>query len=189
MRRALPDPCPHGWSYRSGACYRVVNKDTADFKSAQRYCRYIGGEVVKITSKEENNYVLDLAQTFAPNLTKLWIAIQRDYDNNELYWTDGTELTYSNWMDGQPDDYDGEEDCANLYLTSGEREGLWNDRPCYSPDEKLAFMCQKGIWFGFEGALCRVLLEEKPEYKTLRQQENFKHELMNIFKGIEVVYN
>ena len=40
-------------------------------------------------------------------------------------------------------------------------------------------MCQKGIWFCFEGSLCRVLLEEKPEYKTLRQQENFKRELMN----------
>ena len=84
MRRALPDPCPHGWSYRSGACYRVVNKDTADFKIAQKYCRYIGGEVVKITSKEENNYVLDLAKRFAPDLTKLWINIQRDCDNNKL---------------------------------------------------------------------------------------------------------
>ena len=46
-------------------------------------------------------------------------------------------------MDGQPDDFGEDENCGHLYLT-GERTGLWNDRPCNSPDESIGFVCQKG---------------------------------------------
>lgn len=141
----LPGGCPYGWMYRSGACYRVIAKDTPKWEDAQKYCGAIGARLVKITSEEENEFVVELAKRFAPNLRKLWVGIERDCDNDELYWEDGTDIEYSNWLEGQPDNFEGKENCGHLYLT-GEREGSWNDRPCNSPDESIAYMCQKGMW-------------------------------------------
>ena len=52
------------------------------------------------------------------------------------------DFRYTNWREGQPDDYDGNENCVHLYLS--DHVSQWNDMPCVldNPAE-AAFACQK----------------------------------------------
>lgn len=52
-------------------------------------CRKEGGELVKISSEEENNFVKDMA-----NSEKTWIGLREVADGN-FRWTDGSGLSFS----------------------------------------------------------------------------------------------
>ena len=41
-------------------------------------------------------------------------------------WANGLSSSYTNWDDGQPDDYYNNEDCTHIYGQSG----TWNDMAC-----------------------------------------------------------
>ena len=151
MNRVFLEGCPYGWSYRKGACYRVVNKDTPDWETAAQECLKLRAKIAKVTSDEENKFVLDLAKTFAPEMDKVWLSPYRDCDTGTLYNQDYTAITYNHCMEGQPDNHGGNENCGIMYL-NGEHEGLWNDVQCHLPDNKIAYVCQKGMLFCFEVA-------------------------------------
>ena len=47
-------------------------------------------------------------------------------NNKDWRWPDGTIATYTNWKEGEPDDY--QEMCVTFYVESGK----WNDAACNS---------------------------------------------------------
>ncbi len=58
-------------------------------------------------------------------------------------WVDGSSSTYTNWNSGQPDDYNGDEDCGHIYGDSG----AWNDMDCDLDNwygDYLYFICESG---------------------------------------------
>ena len=100
--------------------------------------------LVSIHSEEEHQFVVGLDGGFP------WLGGRRDPGKgNNFVWSDGTPWDYSNWDQGQPDDYNGNEDCAHLW----EHNGItWNDRPC---SHVRTFVCKKG-----KKVVCRGKLNE-----------------------------
>ena len=63
-----------------------------------------------------------------------WIGIN-DIDNEGTFiWADGTEVTYTGWPIGEPNN-SGNEDCTHMYTT-----GYWNDRAC-TYDQITCYFC------------------------------------------------
>jgi hypothetical protein len=54
----------------------------------------------------------------------------------EWRWPDGTLLSYEPWHEGEPNDWDGQEDCAALNWHGAVR---WNDIIC---DNRFGFVCE-----------------------------------------------
>ena len=66
-----------------------------------------------------------------------WIGGTDAINEGEWTWvTSGSNFTYSNWAPGFPDDYRGNEDCAELHRDS---HFLWNDEKC---DHRMSFICE-----------------------------------------------
>ena len=49
-------PCPQGWVRFKGYCY-IVSSSIKTWQNAQAYCKELGGNLVKINSKEGNDRV------------------------------------------------------------------------------------------------------------------------------------
>ena len=44
-------------------------------------------------------------------------------------WTDGTSTDFFNWAPGEPNDQDGTENCAEMFVDNW-ASGMWNDERC-----------------------------------------------------------
>ena len=65
-----------------------------------------------------------------------WLGARRDPENHDNFvWSDGTPWDYSNWGQGEPDDWQGIEDCVD------ETNNKWNTRPC---NHVRTSICKKG---------------------------------------------
>lgn len=82
-------------------------------------CRKEGGELVKISSEEENNFVKDMA-----NSEETWIGLREVADGN-FGWTDGSGLSFSKLNYGSTDPNDGITKCVMSYY------GNWVITDCY----------------------------------------------------------
>ena len=91
--------CPNGWTLFNNYCY-LVSSAVTSWDQAQKYCEYLGAELVKIRGAEENDFVLDLSKQ-ATSVTKVWIGLQW-YTGDDFYWYDYSVPDYTNWAPDQP---------------------------------------------------------------------------------------
>lgn len=70
-----------------------------------------------------------------------WIGGERCYGcHSEFVWiTSGKPVAYSDFLDGEPDNSDGNENCLQLILRDSTGIYGWNDYRC---DALLEFACQ-----------------------------------------------
>ena len=88
-------------------------------------------ELVSLHSDEEQQFVAGLNSAEFP-----WLGGQRDPLNlNNWVWSDGTAWDYTNWLTGQPDNWNNNERCAHM-ASSHE----WNDITC---GDQRAFVCKQ----------------------------------------------
>ena len=93
-------------------------------------CRKKGGDLIKVSSVEENNFV-------KRNGKPWWLALKRDATHYDMFeWNDGSLSTFTDWNNGEPNNFAGNEGCVHQ-TTSGK----WNDKSC-SAYQYLA--CEKG---------------------------------------------
>ena len=93
------------------------------------YCNSIGTTLASIHSIDESNFARDsliryYTSEFGYELYG-WIGLVDLYEEGTFIWTDGTDVNYTNWGEGEPNDYYGE-DCTHIredFLT-------WNDIAC-----------------------------------------------------------
>ena len=72
-----------------------------------------------MTSEEEDTLLTGLF-----TMSRCWIGLN-DRDNEGTFtWADGTEVTYTRWNSGEPNNV-GNEDCTHKH-----NNGYWNDRSC-----------------------------------------------------------
>ena len=100
-----------------GHVYIRIDKNMK-WTTADRLARSCGGHLVTITSKEENDFVVDLAKDRSGSL---W-AGGKTFDAKTWYWINSEPFDYQNWDTGEPNNFDNAQDTLQIYV-SGKWEG------------------------------------------------------------------
>ena len=79
-------------------------------------------------------FMRDLVSSFHLGMQRVGYSLQP----SSFVWLDGTNVgdTYYNFADGEPDNYQGNEDCGVFYTSTG----LWRSEQCTT----RPYVCQRG---------------------------------------------
>ncbi|XP_015756013.1 PREDICTED: snaclec coagulation factor IX-binding protein subunit A-like [Acropora digitifera] len=136
-----------GWVVYNGFCY-LASASVKTKTDAQNFCKASGAELVKITSQDENDFVLALAREKAPSVKQVWIGLQYESGPKEFYWSDGSFPTYKNWAPNEPNGK-SREPCGHMWTGQTpviriRASGYWNDLPCsIKKDLPNGLVCKK----------------------------------------------
>ncbi|MBN3288962.1 MRC2 protein, partial [Polypterus senegalus] len=86
--------------------------------AAQNYCRNTAADLVTVYKEEDIRLLLSITEN-----KEFWIGLHCDSDN--WHWSNGEELTYSNWD-------------RDLFCAFTQSNGSWSDSVC---DKNKPFMC------------------------------------------------
>ena len=88
---------------------------------AERYCKELGGNLVKIESEEKNNVI---AQKVKELNKTFYIGASDEKEEGKFVWRDGSAVTYTNWSQDEPNNAAecGGENYVQMYAN-----GKWND--------------------------------------------------------------
>ena len=104
--------------------YIGVDSDKT-WSDAQEHCESTyNGALAKILNEEQNRMVR-IAAIDVGISDNVWIGATDSANEGTWLWTDDTEVNYTNWADGEPNNSGNNEDCGGQY--SNEE---WNDAPC-----------------------------------------------------------
>ena len=135
-------PCPIGWTHFKSYCY-FVSSAVKSWQAARTYCKSKGGDLVKIHSDEENEFLLNLVYKHAPSTKQVWIGLKWDARLSKFIWTDNALPKYTNWNPGEPNGQ-ASEPCSNMWTGhAGGSSGYWNDRPCLNRVFPCGLVCKR----------------------------------------------
>ena len=117
---------------------------------ARRYCRDLKGDLVSISTLEEQAFVEQLAAKSSKDFS--WLGGEYDSQNDRWWWSNGSSFKFSNWDDTQPDGTDDGE----FFMQMANRDihfddwtahaGKWNDARENGdeiiPLEVFGFICE-----------------------------------------------
>jgi hypothetical protein len=115
----------------TGSCY-MVGDNVFAWQDARNFCQAWGGDLVEIGSFEEN---VGLARSIDDSV---WIGATDQEEEGTFRWAGGAPLGYTGWSFNQPNNLQGNEDCAEL-RQSDER---WSDVPCTGDIPRRA-LCER----------------------------------------------
>ncbi|KAH7706505.1 macrophage mannose receptor 1 [Aphelenchoides avenae] len=98
---------------------------------ARAKCQSYGGDLASITNEELNDEIS--AWTGQMFLGAFWIGLTTSDTTEELMWTDGSPVNYTNWADDYSHDY------LNLITYLGV-DGKWHDD---NTEDAVAYICEK----------------------------------------------
>ena len=90
------------------------------WEEAQNYCESIGGHLVTINDKEEQDFVSDILSTASKKY--YWLGGTKD-ENGNWNWVTGEDFDYTNWEWSEPNNSGGNENAIHLYRSNKK----WND--------------------------------------------------------------
>lgn len=102
------------------------------WRDAQRYCRQKHIDLASVKTKEQNAEIKDQAKG-----NTIWIGLIRE----GWMWSDGSEGSFRNWDENNPDNAGGAQKCVAI-LKSLQHQ--WDDSVC---DVSYPFFCQGGELF------------------------------------------
>ncbi len=91
---------------------------------AYKFCEKQGGHLVTISSKEENDFVLDIANNY--NNLYCWLGATTLGRDRNFYWVKDEPFTYTNWNTSEPSNTDNKEYYVEMYVNTL-NVGTWND--------------------------------------------------------------
>ncbi|XP_042353142.1 macrophage mannose receptor 1-like isoform X2 [Plectropomus leopardus] len=130
-----PPKCEEGWN-RVGTrsmCSKFFTGPRSDEKTwfeARDYCRAIGGDLLSIHSSTE------LAMT---RHGRAWIGLRMPDPVTGYQWSDGSALNFQHWQEGEPNNHNNDESCAEFRMYHWDDGGSWNDMNCESYND---WLCQ-----------------------------------------------
>ncbi|XP_072045004.1 uncharacterized protein [Amphiura filiformis] len=133
---AILEQCPDDWHGYSGYCY-YISDTSANFDDAQAACATNGSSLTSIHSVGEQVFLQGLTGSSAP-----FIGLNDREIEGRFVWLDGSRFGYSNWGEDQPNNWQQNQDCVQMF--GGEKwshtQGWWNDVPC---NADMVFICKK----------------------------------------------
>uniref|UniRef100_A0A8C3MZB8 Uncharacterized protein n=1 Tax=Geospiza parvula TaxID=87175 RepID=A0A8C3MZB8_GEOPR len=126
--------CPEEWLPYGGHCF-MVHRDPKEWREAQISCNESNGDLASIHNPEEHGFIL--SQLGYRAVDELWIGLNDLKIQMYFEWSDGTPVTYTKWLPGEPThEVTGQEDCV---IMAG-KDGYWADSAC---DRKLGYICRR----------------------------------------------
>ena len=98
-----------------------------------------GGNLVEIDSKEENKALVDEMNSrhYKDKKMSFWIGLtDLGSEGDWRLASNGLKPLYVDWRSGQPNNYEGNEDCAMIWKTSGS----WTDIHCETTSNEYTSM-------------------------------------------------
>ncbi|KFO04791.1 Macrophage mannose receptor 1, partial [Balearica regulorum gibbericeps] len=139
---AEPVKCPEGWLPYRDHCF-MVHRDPKVWREAQISCNESNGDLASIHNPEEHAFIL--SQLGYKAVDELWIGLNDLSTQMYFEWSDGTPVTYTKWLPGEPTHaINGREDCV---IMAGE-DGYWADSAC---DRQLGYICRRDPLQGISG--------------------------------------
>ncbi|KAL4224113.1 hypothetical protein ACF0H5_017567 [Mactra antiquata] len=128
--------CPSLWTVFQDSCY-LFGHQHLSFVEAEHFCRQHNGNLVRIESAIENDFLIDHVNFMKE--TSWWIGLtDDDLEGHWVWYGTDTPSTFTGWLPGQPNNYEGKEDCAELWLYNG--KWSWNDHQCDT--HKITPICE-----------------------------------------------
>lgn len=112
------------------SCYRIETQ-LAAWLAARDACRQWGGDLVKLETLAEEQFLLPRIEN------DVWIGVNDRETEGAYEWADGEPVSRFNWSEGQPDNFQGQENCAEIRQI----DQLWNDRPCGGDPQ--GYVCER----------------------------------------------
>uniref|UniRef100_A0AAY5K5M0 C-type lectin domain-containing protein n=1 Tax=Esox lucius TaxID=8010 RepID=A0AAY5K5M0_ESOLU len=122
---------PLGLEGTWSCCYYISSvKNT--WNAGRQDCLNRRADLVIINSREEQAFIKALGH-------RSWIGLtDRDVDGT-WRWVDGTPMTTSYWINGEPNG-GKKENCGENKISNDDPVMAWNDQPC---DHKNYFICEE----------------------------------------------
>ncbi|XP_036420096.1 C-type lectin domain family 4 member E-like [Colossoma macropomum] len=107
--------------------FYYTSTEKKSWSASRQYCRDRGADLAIIKSREEQEFINKVFGS-----TEAWIGLTDSHTEGVWKWVDNSALTTKFWFEGEPNDYEGIEDCAvSRYKGAGsERVSTWADYPC-----------------------------------------------------------
>ncbi|KAM8828848.1 secretory phospholipase A2 receptor isoform 3-T3 [Spinachia spinachia] len=113
----------NGWRQHASDCYKLKAAGRRSWAAARRDCVQEGGDLVSVTSAEEEQFVTGTTDA-------AWIDL----------WIGLSTLNLLPWAPNQPDNWENNEDCVHLRGMTQSEPGKLNDDFCTSTRE---YICKK----------------------------------------------
>ncbi|XP_042349929.1 C-type lectin domain family 4 member M-like isoform X2 [Plectropomus leopardus] len=105
------------WTLSRGACFKE------------------GADLVVIDNREEQEFINGVLKSDE----NAWIGLTDSLEEGTWTWVDGTPVTTTYWQPGQPNSFNGNQDCGEIVQKSA-GVGQWNDDGCFSNQK---WICEK----------------------------------------------
>ena len=154
--------CDDGWKQYMSFCYQYSNNQSR-WIDARNLCQNIGADLVKITSRDVQDFVFDLR--LDQKSFNIWIGLQQQVVANTFVWTDGSQLgNFTFWSGGEP--RQGQNICVEMLHSDA--NGQWGTGDCTPNSSKhSSYVCQKGMFklsFTFVSIIRVVKLREPADH-------------------------
>ncbi|XP_078659901.1 lymphocyte antigen 75-like isoform X2 [Branchiostoma floridae x Branchiostoma belcheri] len=134
--------CPPGWiDYGGNKCYWIENSNKMNWTAARSFCQSQGqhANLVAINDEFEQSFLTAQLWPYRAREDNLWIGMSEQVNQNMFLWTSGHPVTYTNWVNGEPNDWmSNVEECVEMYVLE-DHPGQWNDERC---EQNRGFICQ-----------------------------------------------
>uniref|UniRef100_A0A8C4NYA1 Mannose receptor, C type 1b n=1 Tax=Dicentrarchus labrax TaxID=13489 RepID=A0A8C4NYA1_DICLA len=133
-----PPKCADGW-LRVGSrnfCSKFFTGPRAYEKTwyeARDYCRAIGGDLLSI------HKIYQSYNSVYCRHGKAWIGLHIPDPSTGYTWSDGSPVNFLHWQEGEPNNHNNDESCAEFRIYSWHDSGSWNDMNCESYND---WLCQ-----------------------------------------------
>ncbi|XP_062386935.1 CD209 antigen-like [Sardina pilchardus] len=124
----LEKRCPSGWRHVNTTCYLISSSDKS-WPESRQHCKDIGGDLVIISSEEEQVFIHGLG------IFRAWIGLM--YKQGVWEWVDSSPLSTSYWDHNEPNPFS--EQCALIDGKAGNPLFKWHDYLCR---DKYSFICE-----------------------------------------------
>lgn len=135
---ADPTPCGDWDAYRDEKCLKIIDGTLRTYDDAIKTCQQQNGgsSLISIRSLEEQEFISNHLFKTHKVVDTVWIEAK--YIINKFKWSDNSDLTFTNWVEGSPSNTI-EKSCVQM-VPEGSSMGKWVDEPC---NKKNLVVCQK----------------------------------------------
>ncbi|XP_068459604.1 macrophage mannose receptor 1-like isoform X2 [Clinocottus analis] len=121
-----------GWLVWRGNQY-LINRDTMSMEDARHFCQKWHGDLVSISSKDENVFIW---KQISRSYGSYYLGLSVDLDGS-FWWMDGSPVGLQRWDEDQPNTNSFNENCVTMTYYMG----FWRTCNC---GQEHQFICKRG---------------------------------------------